>query len=157
VRYFLGALFLVIIALFETSVLPFFPIFGTQTSLLLIVLLALSLLGFLSESYYGAFFGGILLDLLGGTPLGFSSLILVLLMGGVSLIRRFAEGSFLVLLLMTFLTSVIFRVVFSLPTFHPSSLLKGGFLDVGMMIVLYPTLRYLFKNVFGRKELKVGI
>ncbi len=149
-------LLLAIIVLLETSVLPFFPIFGNQPSLLLISLLALQFLGLARESYYGAFFGGILFDLLSSTIFGLSSLILLLLSGAVGLARRFAGNSPLILLLITFTASISFRVAQVFPTLNVVSFFRGGLLDTGLMIILYPTLRYLLKSVFGRRELKVG-
>lgn len=155
-KYIFGLLFLILIALFETSVLPFFPIFGTSLNFLLIILLALEFLGLTRESYYGAFFGGILLDLLTGSPFGLSSLVLLLLTGAVGLAQRVAEGSPLALLLITFAVSTIFRFVQIFPTLNVATLLKGGLLDTMLMLVLYPSLRYLLKSVFGRKELEIG-
>jgi len=149
--------FLLLVALGETSVLPFFPIFGTHPSLLLVLLLALQFLGFGQESYYGAFFGGLFLDLLWGSPLGLGSLILLLLMRGVSLARRFAGSSPLVVLLITFLTAIVFRAVRVFPLFYLPLFLRGGLLDVGVMLFIYPVLRYFLKTVFGKRELQVGV
>lgn len=156
-KYFFGLLFLVLIVLFESSVLPFFSVFGVQPSFLLVILLALQFLGLSQESYYGAFFGGVLLDLLGGGPFGFSGLILLLLSGAAGLVRRFAEGSPPVLLLITFVASVAFRVTRVFPILNPTVLCKGGLLDVGVMMAVYPMLRYVLKSVFGKRELQVGI
>lgn len=157
VKYVFGLLFLTLIVLFEASVLPFFPVFNTQPSLLLVFLLSLQFLGFAQESFYGAFFGGILLDLLNSTTLGLSSLFLLLLVGAVGLARRVAASSPLILLLMTFVGSVVFRITQAFPTFNPAMLCKGGVLDVGMMLLVYPMLRYVLGSVFRRRELQVGV
>lgn len=157
VRYILGFLFLVLVGLFETSVLPFFPILGTQPHLLLTLLLTLQFLGLVRESYYGAFFGGLLLDLLAGGVLGFSSLVLLLLSGVVGLARRFAEGSIWLLLLLTLVISFIFRALQSFPVFVPALFLKGGLLDAGLLLFLYPSGKYFLKSVLGKKELTVGV
>lgn len=156
-KYFFGLLFLILIVLFEVSVLPFFPVFGVQPNLLLVFLLALQFLGLSQESYYGAFLGGILFDLLMGNLFGLSSLVLLLLMGAAGLVRRFAEGSLLVLLLLTFVVSVVFRIIQAFPTFNPAILLKGGLVDVGVMVVVYPVLRYVLKSLFARREIEVGV
>lgn len=145
-----------VVVLLETSVFPFFPIFGSYPHLLLVVLLALQFLGFPEESYYGAFFGGLLFDVLDSTIFGLSSLTLLLLSGAAGLARRFAQSSFPVLLLSTFLASVLLRVAEAFPVSGVASFLSGGLLDAGLMLVFYPTLRYLLENVFGRRELKVG-
>ncbi len=157
IKYILGALFLVLVVLFETSVLPFFPILGAQSNLLLVILLALQFLGSPKESYYGAFFGGILLDLLNSTTFGFSSLFLLLLTGAVGLARRAAASPLLILLLITFIASLFFRVARVFPTFSPAIFLKGGLVDVGVMVVVYPTLRYVLKGLFARREIQVGV
>lgn len=149
-KYLLGVLFLVLIVLLETSVL-------TQLGLLLVILLALQFLGLTRESYYGTIFGGILFDLLTGGLFGLSSLILLLLSGAVGLVRRSVTGSFSVLLLLTFAASVVFRIVQSFPVFNLAALCKGGFLDVGLMLLIYPMLQYLTKSVFGKRELRVGV
>ena len=156
-KYIFGLLFLVLIALLETSILPFFAISGTQCTLLLIVILALQFLGFPQESYAAAFFGGVLLDLLTSNFFGLSSLILLLLSGAAGLAPRFVGSPPLVLLFLTFLASVLFRVVQVFPIFNAAILLKGGLVDTALMGVLYPTLRYLLKSVFAKKELTVGV
>lgn len=121
--------------------------------LLLTLVLAFQFLGLIRESYWCAFLGGVIIDLLIGTPLGFSSLILLLISGAVGLIRRFAEGSFPLLLLITLVVSVIFRVTQTFPTFNLSALLRDGFLDVGVMMAVYSLLKYFLKNLFGRDDL----
>ncbi len=155
-NYLLGFLFLVLIVLLETSVLPFFPIFGVQGNLLLVIVLALRFLNLNPESYYSAFVGGILLDLLGGWPLGLSSSLLLLLSGTVGLVRRFASASPLVLLLLTFGAAVIFRLTQAFPLLNPAVLGKGGLVDVGVMAVVYPVLKYVLKSLFARRELQIG-
>lgn len=155
-KYILGFLILILIVLFETSVLPFFPLFGTQPHLLLVTLLVLQFLGLTQECYYGAFFGGLLFDLFTGAPLGFGSLSLLLLSGAVGLVRRFAESSILLLLLITFVVSIVFRAVQAFSTFNLTIFLKGGLVDAGLMLLLYPSSKYLLKSVFGKKELQIG-
>ena len=156
-KYLLGALFLILIVLLETSVLPIFPLFGAQLGLLLVILLALQFLGLTRGSYYGAFFGGILFDLLTGGLFSLSALVLLLLSAVAGLVRRFVSGTLPVLLVTTFIASVFFRLVQSFPTVNLPTLCKGGFVDVGLMLFTYPTLKYLLKSVFGRRELKVGV
>ena len=146
-----------LLVLFEASVLPFFLIFGVQLNLLLVSILAVQFLGFFEEANYGAFLGGCLLDLLTGRLFGLSSLTLLLLNGLASLVRRFVAGSFPILLLLTFTLSVVFRAVQVVPVFNLPALCKGAFLDMVVMVVVYPSLRYLEKSVFGRRELKVGL
>ena len=147
-KYIFGFLFLMLFALFEAAVLP-------QLSILLVILLAVQFLGFFEGANYGAFFGGILLDLLTGGRFGLSSLILLLLSGLTGLARRFVAGSLPVLLLLTFVLSMVFRAVQVVPVFNLTALCKGAFLDVLAMVIIYPTLRYLEKSIFGKRELKV--
>jgi len=154
-KYIFGFLFLILVALFEASVMPSFSFFGTQPSLLLTGLLVLQFLGFAKEAYYGGFFGGILLDLFAGTHFGFSSLVFVLISGTADLAQRFAEESLLVLFLTTFGASIVFRIVHVFPALDPLILVKGGILDVGVVAVVYPIWKYFLKNVFGCKELLV--
>lgn len=156
-KYILGFLFLVIIVLFETSVLPFFTVFGIQFSPLLVILLSLQFLGLTDYGYYGAFFGGILLDLFGGQPLGFSGLGLLLISGAVGRLHRLAEGSLPSRLLVTFLASAVFRLVQALPALEPAVVCRGGLLDMGLMVFIYPCSRYLLRNVFSRREIQVGV
>ncbi len=155
--YIFGLLFLILTAFFEASIAPSFLIFGVQPSLVLVGLLVLQLLDFSKEAYYTAFFGGILLDLLTGNPLGFGSLVFILLGRAAGLVRQSAKGSLLVLLLTTFLASSVFRITQAFPILNLSVLCKGGVLDVGVMIVVYPILRYFLKNVFGKREIQVGL
>lgn len=147
-KYILGFLFLVSLVLFEAAVLP-------QFNLLLVSILAVQFLGFFEEANYGAFLGGLLLDLLTGRFFGLSSLVLLLLNGLAGLVRRFVAGSFPVLLLLTFVLSMVFRAVQVVPVFNLPALCKGAFLDLVVMMVIYPTLRYLEKSVFGRRELTI--
>ncbi len=156
-KYIFGFPLLILIALFEASFAPSFPIFGAQPCLVLVGLLVLQFLNFPRESYYTAFFGGILLDLLTAGPFGFSSLVFVLIGGAAGLVRRFAEGQILILLLTTFVASIIFRITQVFPTFKLAALCKGGVLDVGVMLLTYPASRYFLKNVFGRREIQVGV
>lgn len=156
-KYVFGLLFLILAAFFECSIAPSFLIFGAQPSLVLVGLLVLHFLDFPKEAYYAGFFGGILLDLLMGSPFGFSSLVFILIGGAAGLVRRFAEGQPLVLLLTTFVASIIFRITQVFPTLNPAALCKGGVLDVCVMAVVYPVLRYVLKNVFGRREIQVGV
>ncbi len=137
-------------ALFEAAVLP-------QLSILLVILLAAQFLGFSEGANYGAFFGGILLDLLTGGRFGLSSLILLLLSGLTGLVQRFVAGSLPVSLILTFVLSIVFRAVQAVPVFNLTALCRGAFLDVLAMVLIYPTLRYLEKSIFGRRELKVGL
>ncbi len=155
-NYFFELLFLILVVLFEVSVLAVFPVFGVQCDLLLVIILALRFLNLTPESYYGAFVGGILLDLLGSGHFGLSSLVLLLLSGAVGLVRRFASASLPILLLLTFMASVIFRSAYTFPTLDPAILGKGGLVDVGVMVLVYPLLRYLLKSVFARRELQIG-
>ncbi len=156
-KYIFGFLFLILVALFEASIAPSLSPFGAQPSLVLVSLLVLQFLDFSKEAYYAAFFGGILLDLLMSNLLGASSLVFVLLSGAADLVRRFAKGSPLVLLLTTFGASVVFRTTQAFPTFAPTVIFKGGVLDVCVMLLLYPLLRYVLKNVFGGREIQVGV
>lgn len=156
-NYLLVFPFLVFIVLLETAVLPFFTVFGVQFSPLLVILLSLQFLGLSDYGYYGAFVGGLLLDLFGGRPLGFSGLVLLLISGAVGRLHRLAEGPLLGRLLVTFLASAVFRVVQALPTFAPAVVCRGGLLDMGLMVVIYPCSKYLLRSVFGRREIEVGI
>lgn len=156
-KYIFGFLFLILVTFFEASFAPSFPIFGAQPCFVLVGLLVLQFLNFPQEAYYTGFFGGILLDLLTAGPFGFSSLVFILIGGAASLVRRFAEGQLLVLLLTTFVASITFRITQVFPTFKPVALCKGGVLDVGVMMLVYPMLRYVSKNVFGRREIQVGV
>ena len=155
-KHVFGLLFLILVAFLEVSVAPSFLILGAQPCLVLVGLLVLQLLDFSKDAYYTGFFGGILLDLLVGNPFGLSSLVFVLLGGAVALVRRFAKGAPLVILLTTFLASIIFRITQVFPTLEPAALCKGGVLDVGVMLLVYPMLRYVLKGVFGRGEIQVG-
>lgn len=146
-------LLLIITVLLEASAFPFFPVFGTEPNLLLGLVLAWQFLGRSPKSYYSALFGGVLTDLVNNTPLGFSSLTLLLISGAVGLVQRFAEGSFPVLLLTTFVSAFILRFVQVFPTFNPFALFKGGILDVGVVAVVYPALRYFLKTFSDKREL----
>ena len=154
-KYVFGFLFLILVTLFEASVAPSFLIFGVQPSLVLVGLLILQLLDFSKAAYYAAFFGGIFLDLLAGNLFGLSSLVFILLGGATGLVRRSARGSPLAFFLTAFLASIIFRITQVFPTFEPVALCKGGILDVGVMMLVYPLLRYVLKTVFGRREIQV--
>jgi len=82
-------LFLIITVLFEASILPPLWPFLVQPQFLLLILLSLEFADRSTEALYAAFLGGLLRDLLAATPVGFSSLFLVLIMGAVGLSVRF--------------------------------------------------------------------
>jgi rod shape-determining protein MreD len=156
-NYVLGFLFLVIIVLLETSVLSFFTVGGVQAAPLLVIVLSLQFLGLSDSSYGSAFLGGILLDLFSDRPLGSGSFILILISGTVGSLRRWVEGSLWALLLVTFLASLAFRLTQAFPVFEPAALFRGGLLDSGLMLMVYLGGRYLLLNVWGRREIRVGV
>lgn len=159
-KHLLLTLFLITTVLLEVSVLPPLWPFIIPPQLLLMVILSLEFADRSTESLYGAFLGGILRDLLTAASIGFSSLYLVLIMGAVGLSRRRFGGSLLFLFTITFLVSFAFRFLSTLPLLDPSLIRLfafGGLLDAGLMLILFPTLRYFFRHLFEKKELQVGI
>lgn len=153
-------LFLIVAVLFEASVLPSLWPFVVQPQLLLMVILSLEFADQSPWSLYSAFLGGLLRDLLAATAIGFSSLYLVLIVGAVGLSRRRLGGSLLFLFTITFLVSFAFRFLSTLPLLDLSLVrlfVFGGLLDAGLMLILFPTLKYFFRHLFEKKELQVGV
>jgi len=76
--YFLLPLLLVV-ALFQTTILPEITILGVKPELMLLVVLAWSLLRKAEEGLFWAFLGGLTLDIFSGGPFGASALALLVI------------------------------------------------------------------------------
>lgn len=122
----------------------FLPPLGTNINLLLVILLGLLFLKMTNEAYFGAFFGGLLLDLLATGIFGFSSLALLLIVGAVGYLRKILPESFWFWPPLTFLAAAVFR--------------RGDFKaaagELVAMIVLFPVLKWTLPQMLAGKERK---
>ncbi len=74
---YLGIPLFLLAAMLQATIVPHLKVFGGQPDLIVVLVLAWATLDRDSEGMLWAFFGGLFLDLLSGTPLGISSLVLV--------------------------------------------------------------------------------
>ncbi|KAA3663082.1 MAG: rod shape-determining protein MreD [Chloroflexi bacterium] len=101
------------LAVVQTAVLPFFPLFGLSPQLPFLVALAWALLRGMEEGIVWAFIGGLFLDLFSVTPLGVSSLSFMIGIAAVLWIQQAIPTSrFLLPVLLAVLSTVISLLVY---------------------------------------------
>lgn len=106
---------MLVLAIFQATVLPKFPILGFVPLPVLLVALAWGLLHTLEEGVAWAFVGGIFIDLFSIGPMGSTSLALMAAVTAVIFIQRnFPESRVLLPVILSFLASLIFWFVYLL-------------------------------------------
>jgi rod shape-determining protein MreD len=86
--YYLAIPLLALAAALESSVLPFLRLYNGQPGMVLLMVLCWGLHAPLEEALFWAFIGGIFQDLLSITPLGTSTIALVIVLFGAEIIRK---------------------------------------------------------------------
>ncbi len=143
-KYFLSFLLILIIGVFQTSVLPL--------NILLLTVLDLAILNDFRRGILIGFFSGLVLDLLSLGRLGLSSLAFLLIVFLINLYkRRWRLPNFWLILFLTF----IFSFFFDLFSKQFWSVKEGGVL-VLVNIVFYPLISFLQKKEL-RGQLKLRL
>lgn len=142
-RYIFLIFLLAALVLLQSSFLP--PL-GIHLNLLLIFSLSIVFLGFTRESYYSAFFGGLVLDLLATGVFGISSLLLLMIVWLAGVFKQVVGEGFVTLIPVTFAAAVVFR----------RGDFKGALADVISILILFPLLKWALPKVFVDGELRVN-
>jgi len=101
------------LAVVQTAVLPFFPLFGLSPQLPFLVALAWALLRGMEEGIIWAFIGGLFIDLFSVTPLGVSSFSFMAGIAAVLWIQQAIPTSrFLLPVLLAVLSTVVSLLVY---------------------------------------------
>ncbi|PIQ92094.1 MAG: rod shape-determining protein MreD [Parcubacteria group bacterium CG11_big_fil_rev_8_21_14_0_20_39_14] len=98
-RYFIIFLISFLAAIFQSSFLVHFPIFGWVINLVLILAVGLAIFRNFKEGLFFAFFSGLLLDFFSAMPLGVKMVSLILCLIFLNLFFRFIKLSNLLKLL----------------------------------------------------------
>lgn len=149
----LAALILLTMVLLEASLLPLFPFKGVSPLLTLPVIIALAFQGKETPALWGAFLGGILVDLFSISHFGLSPLCFLVFALGALSVRRFSSSLFFVVLPSTFLSAALYR--FLIIGRLDSSLIFVGVLGLGTMLVVYFVVQRLGAMLFGEEELQL--
>jgi rod shape-determining protein MreD len=164
INIYASILFLISIALIQSTVMPHLTLWGVKPDLMLLVVISWSLLRGTREGIVWGFIGGFCLDLFSGAPLGLSALALLI----VSFFSGFGEATVfrthVILPLATvFFASLtydlIFLLVFKMLGWSVAWLdsfirivLPASLLNVLLTPLVYPTMRWLHRKT-GRKEM----
>ncbi len=164
--YYLAIPILVLAAALESSVLPYLRLYSGQPSLVLLLVLAWGLNAPLEEALFWAFVGGISQDLLSITPIGTSTIALVIVLFGVEIIRKQVyRVSIMTLLGMVLVGSVLHEIVSlivlaligaprDLGEVLPYVLLPEIFYNLILMLPIYAVLRLIQRRIH-RPELSL--
>lgn len=146
-------------ALAQVSLWDYLTFYGVHLDLVLVLVLAWTMVRNLEEGIVWALIGGLLLDLLSGTPFGVFSIALVVVMTLATLVQTRVFGGGLVLpIIFTFPLSLIFNGLALLmlnllgrPTIWISAfeqiLLPVAGLNTGAMAVLFPLVYLLNRRL----------
>ena len=157
-----AALFTLVAALIEATVLPEFPIAGATADLVLVCAVCATIVLGIEDGLAAAFLGGVMIDLLiPDRPLGAATLTLLLVLslaiivariGGPS--RRWLAVAMVVVLtpLMHGLMALVLVATEGVPlAFSLTSVLVAAFMN-GLLAVLIATLFSLIERRFGTPE-----
>jgi len=157
---YLVCLLLVVIALAQTTLSPRLALLGVQPNLMLLAVLSWSLLRGGKEGMLWAFGGGVLLDMLSGSPFGTStlSLLLVSFLSGLGEVMMF-RPSLSLRLVASFAGSLLhdsaFLMILQLmgwPVDWPTSLWRLMLLAAGLNTVLMPLVYVLLRWLHRRTK-----
>jgi cell shape-determining protein MreD len=155
IRYLFLTITLILVTLFQGTFLPL--MISVPPNLLLVITLALLFTGQKNEAYFSALVGGLLNDLTTLSPIGLSSLYLLLTTGAVRLIEQKIGSAKYKVLGFTFAASVVLRVLgvgMAIERLSPQ-LLYSSALDAVLILVVVPMVRLLLQTLGGKRELKV--
>lgn len=150
---FLAALFLVLL---QTSLLPLLTIKGVWPNFVLMTLLALRFANKVKTAYLVAILSGTFLDLTTQTLFGLNSLLFVLfLTSSAFYMKIFGEG-LLQNFFLGFLSSMLLRIIFSLPFIVIGEIFLGGILDGMLLTVLFPLISGIISILSPKAELQLS-
>jgi len=164
--YYLAIPILIIAAALESSVLPYVRLYSGQPSIVLLLVLCWGLHAPLEEALFWAFVGGIFQDLLSITPLGTSTIALVLVLFGVEVIRKQVYRVSIITLMGMILTGTVLHeiIVFivlaligaprDLAEVLPYVLMPEIFYNLILMLPIYVILRFIQRRIH-KPELSV--
>ncbi|MCK4740989.1 MAG: rod shape-determining protein MreD [Anaerolineales bacterium] len=110
--YILGFPLLILLAIFQSTLLGTFQFLEGRPDLILLAVIGWGLAGGSEEAMVWGLVGGIFLDMLSGVPIGTTSIILILIGTLVSLFeRRIWEANFLMPLGVTLAGSLLFHIL----------------------------------------------
>ncbi len=110
--YFLGIPLLILLAIFQSTLLGTFQFLDGRPDLILLAVIGWGLAGGSEEAMVWGLAGGVFLDMLSGVPIGTTSVILILIGALVSLFEgRIWEANFLMPLGATLAGSLLFHIM----------------------------------------------
>lgn len=161
--YYLFTLFLIGVGLSQATVLPHLQLFGQQIDPMLACVIAWSVLRGVREGLIWALVGGLVLDLLSAAPFG----VFTLALAGASLSASVGAASFFrshaLLPLIAFVVGSLSYYVISLSLLFFSGrdfpfldaisriVLPGMVLNLAVMLVAYPVIRWLHRSTAPRE------
>ena len=157
--YYLAIPLLAIAASLEASVLPYLRLYSGQPAIVLLLVLCWGLHAPLEEALFWAFVGGIFHDLLSITPLGTSTIALVIVLFGVEVIRKQVYRVSIITLMGMVLTSTVLHevIVFivlavigaprDLAEVLPYVLVPEIFYNLILMLPIYVILRFIQRRI----------
>lgn len=148
-KYFTLSLLIFTLVLFQTS---FFPVFfekGLNPVLVISLIFALFLLDRTKYALFSAFIGGVLLDILGFTLLGSSSLVFVLCIMATILIRKYVLKNAISQSILCISSVLIYSVFITYPNKLPiENVVYGSILTLLISYVFY----YLLSRLTNERK-----
>ncbi len=152
-----AALFVALLALLQTGVLPFFPVMGARPSLVLVAVVAFASMHVGPRALAWGFGGGLLLDLFSSAPLGTNALLFTVIAYAAGRVGLGLDRTHLVFpILATALATIVyypslilmlqiqgFQVDWSVQV--GARLLPAIALNVAAAIVLFPFVRQFYR------------
>ena len=157
--YYIVIPLLALAAALESSVLPYLRLYSGQPGLVLMLVLCWGLRAPLEEALFWAFIGGIFQDLLSITPIGTSTIAMVIVLFGVEVIRKQVYRVSIVTLTGMVLAGTVLKqiVVFivlaligaprDLGEVLPYVLMPEIFYNLILMLPLYVILRFVQRRI----------
>ncbi|HLC93811.1 MAG TPA: hypothetical protein VJG85_02225 [Patescibacteria group bacterium] len=147
----------IVLVLFQNSFLFVFLGGEANPNLILAFAFSLLLLDKSEEALFSAFVGGLLIDLLGFTMPGLSSLVFLLAIYIGLFIKKYLFKSWVLQLIVLMLSTYLGKQYLGPhPEFGTFRLLSGLLLTAGMVFAFYPLNKYLFTRLFvSRKFLEI--
>jgi rod shape-determining protein MreD len=143
IGYTIGFPLLLVLAIVQSTILPQLAFLNMTPNLVLVAVLAWSFQRGPNEGLVWAWIGGMLIDLVGGAPLGISSLplMMVALIAGATY-RRLFHGNLVLSALVALLANLVFELIYLvlLVLTHPSIQFPAGILRTAGILALIHTI-----------------
>jgi rod shape-determining protein MreD len=164
INIYASILFLISVALIQSTVMPHLTLWGVKPDLMLLVVISWSLLRGTREGIVWGFIGGFCLDLFSGAPLGLSALALLIVsffsgFGEATVFRTHVILPLATVFFASLIYDLIFLLVFKMLGWSVAWLdsfirvvLPASLLNVLLTPLVYPTMRWLHRKT-GRKEM----